>query len=194
MSGRRAFQAGCGLTAAVALAACGGAMAPGVQPAPSADIGGGGGSATTRLLADPADAPGTPKPPSPLSAEPAIPAPHGPAPVTLVVKDLIRGHGDVARPHDDVTVNYVGVLFKDGRRFDSSWQRRKTFSAALSNGSVISGWVKGIAGERVGGRRELIIPPNLAYGASGSPPKIPPDATLVFDVDLLSVSDGGEDG
>ena len=87
-----------------------------------------------------------------------------------------------------VTVNYVGVLCKTGKEFDSSWKRNQPFTTALSAGSVIPGWVQGIPGMKVGGRRELIIPANLAYGAKGSPPTIPPNSPLVFVVDALSVS------
>lgn len=128
------------------------------------------------------------KPPARLAKEPVIRPPAAPAPTKLVVRDLVRGSGDEAKPGDEVTVNYVGALYESGKVFDSSWERHTTFTTQLSNGSVISGWVKGILGERVGGRRELIIPPNLAYGSAGSPPKIPPNATLIFAVDLLSVS------
>jgi peptidylprolyl isomerase len=187
----RARWSGVAVALAVGVAACGGAPTTDVQQAPSA---GASAPATKALVADASGQPRTPKLPSPLAKEPVIAVPRGPVPTRLVVKDLVTGHGDAAQPHDNVTVNYVGVLYRQGRVFDSSWQRRQTFTTALSNGSVISGWVKGIVGERVGGRRELIIPPNLAYGSAGSPPKVPPGATLVFDVDLLSVSDGGDDG
>lgn len=122
------------------------------------------------------------------STAPTIAAPSGPPPTRLVVKDLIVGSGQPAKARDQVTVKYVGALYKNGKVFDSSWQRNRTFTTDLSNGSVMSGWVTGIVGERVGGRRELIVPPNLAYGASGDPPKIPPGATLIFDIDLLAVS------
>jgi peptidylprolyl isomerase len=87
-----------------------------------------------------------------------------------------------------VTVNYVGVLYKNGKEFDSSWKRNQPFTTPLSAGSVISGWVKGIPGMHVGGRRELIIPASLAYGKQGQPPTIPPNSPLVFVVDLISAS------
>jgi peptidylprolyl isomerase len=86
-----------------------------------------------------------------------------------------------------VTVNYVGVLYSTGKEFDASWRRHEPFSFTLGQGQVIPGWDKGVAGMRVGGRRELIIPSNLAYGPSGRPPTIPPNAPLVFVVDLLQV-------
>ena len=106
----------------------------------------------------------------------------------LVIKDLITGTGKTATPGSTVTVNYVGVLYKGGKEFDSSWKRNQPFTTPLSSGSVIEGWVQGIPGMKVGGRRELIIPPRLGYGKTGSPPTIPANATLVFVVDLLSVS------
>jgi peptidylprolyl isomerase len=105
-----------------------------------------------------------------------------------VTKDLVTGTGQAAAAGKTITVNYVGVNYKTGKEFDSSWKHNQPFTTALSPGSVIPGWVQGIAGMKVGGRRELIIPPNLAYGAKGSPPTIPPNSTLVFVVDLLSVA------
>jgi peptidylprolyl isomerase len=88
-----------------------------------------------------------------------------------------------------VTVNYVGVLCKTGKEFDSSWKRNQPFTTQLVTGpsGVIAGWVQGIPGMRVGGRRELIIPPSLAY-RNAAQPGIPPNSTLAFVVDLLSVS------
>jgi peptidylprolyl isomerase len=181
-----------GVTIALIVTGCGNSTAPGVAQAPSGPASATASAAPAAPAAPAADtAPATPKPPSPLSKRPIVSAPNGPPPIRLVVKDLITGKGDDAKPNDTVTVNYVGVLYKSGKVFDSSWQRKQTFSTSLSNGSVISGWVKGIVGERVGGRRELVIPPNLAYGSAGSAPKIPPNATLIFDVDLLAVSAAG---
>ena len=120
--------------------------------------------------------------------KPTVTVPTGPAPTKLVIKDLITGTGQTAKAGDTVTVNYVGVLYKTGKEFDSSWSRNQPFTTALSNGSVIPGWVQGIPGMKVGGRRELIIPASLGYGKQGSPPTIPPNSPLVFVVDLLSVS------
>ena len=164
----------CALALAAVLAACGGSKAPGVVQAPSA------GATSTTVT--------TPKVPSAISKKPVVVVPTGPAPTHLVVKDLIPGTGALAGSGQTVTVNYVGVLYKTGKEFDSSWSRNQPFTTALASGSVISGWVKGIAGMRVGGRRELIIPPSLAYGKRGSPPTIPPNAALVFVVDLISVA------
>ena len=121
----------------------------------------------------------------PLSKEPSVPPPTGPAPQTLQTKEVITGTGAVATAGDRVTVNYVGVLYSDGSKFDASWDRSEPFSFTLGRHEVIPGWDQGVAGMRVGGRRELIIPPALGYGAAGSPPKIPPNETLIFVVDLL---------
>jgi peptidylprolyl isomerase len=100
---------------------------------------------------------------------------------------VIKGTGAVASAGDHVTVNYVGALYSDGSVFDASWHRNEPFSFTLGSHQVIPGWEDGIVGMRVGGRRELIIPPDLGYGASGAPPKIPPNETLIFVVDLLGV-------
>ncbi len=123
----------------------------------------------------------------PLSTEPTVTPPKGAAPTKLVTKDLIVGTGPEAKDGDTVTVNYVGVLYTNGKVFDASWKRNEPFSFALGEGKVIPGWDQGVVGMKVGGRRELIIPAPLAYGAQGSPPTIPPNSALVFVVDLLSV-------
>jgi peptidylprolyl isomerase len=124
----------------------------------------------------------------PLSTEPKITPPSTPAPTKLVSKDLIVGKGAVAKDGETVTVNYVGVLYANGKEFDASWNRKQTFSFTLGAGQVIQGWDQGVAGMKVGGRRELIIPSALGYGANGSPPTIPKNAALIFDVDLLGVA------
>jgi peptidylprolyl isomerase len=122
-----------------------------------------------------------------LASEPKVTPPSGAAPSKLIVKDLIVGTGPEAKAGDSVTVNYVGVLYKGGKEFDASWKRKEPFSFVLGESQVIAGWDKGVAGMKVGGRRELIIPAPLGYGATGSPPAIPPNAALVFVVDLLGV-------
>ena len=123
----------------------------------------------------------------PLSKEPTVTPPSGPAPTKLVTKELIVGTGPEAKAGDSVTVNYVGVLYKGGKVFDASWKRNETFPFVLGKSQVIPGWEQGIVGMKVGGRRELIIPSNLAYGTKGSPPTIPPNSALIFVVDLLAV-------
>jgi peptidylprolyl isomerase len=122
----------------------------------------------------------------PLSKEPTVTPPSGPPPSKLVTKELIVGTGPEAKAGDSVTVNYVGVLYKGGKIFDASWKRNETFPFVLGKSQVIPGWEQGIVGMKVGGRRELIIPAELAYGAKGSPPTIPPNSALIFVVDLLA--------
>jgi peptidylprolyl isomerase len=123
----------------------------------------------------------------PLATQPKVTVPTGPAPTTLVTKEIIKGTGPEAKAGDPVTVNYVGVLYHGGKEFDASWKRNEPFAFALGKGQVIKGWDQGVAGMKVGGRRELIIPAELAYGKTGSPPTIPANAPLVFVVDLLGV-------
>jgi peptidylprolyl isomerase len=120
--------------------------------------------------------------------KPTVPVPKGAPPKKLVVKELEKGSGAEAKAGDEVTVQYVGVDYKNGKEFDSSWSRNEPFSFGLGAGQVIPGWDKGVAGMKVGGRRELIIPPELAYGETGSPPTIGPNETLVFVIDLLEVN------
>jgi peptidylprolyl isomerase len=123
--------------------------------------------------------------------KPKVPKGKGNPPTKLVVQDLIVGKGKRAKNGDVVSVQYVGVLFEDGKQFDASWRAGKpgqTFQFPLGGGQVIPGWDQGVAGMRVGGRRKLIIPPDLAYGAQGFPPDIPPNAALIFDIDLEKVS------
>jgi peptidylprolyl isomerase len=169
-----------------ALAACGSSKAPGIQPAPSG--GATGTTVTATSTTSSASTAATPLPPA-LSKKPVVVVPKGPPPKTLVIKDLIRGTGPVATASSTVTVQYVGVLYKDGKQFDASWNDGSGQPTSFSlSGGVIQGWTQGIPGMRVGGRRELIIPPSLGYGKAGSPPKIPPNSTLVFVVDLHAVA------
>ncbi len=105
----------------------------------------------------------------------------------LKIEDLKQGDGDEAKSGQSVTVHYVGTLASDGSKFDSSRDRGQGFTFRLGAGQVIRGWDQGVAGMKVGGLRRLTIPPDLAYGARGYPPVIPPAATLVFEVELLKV-------
>jgi peptidylprolyl isomerase len=116
---------------------------------------------------------------------PKVEVPKGPAPTKLVEKELIEGSGPEAKSGDEVSVQYAGVLYKNGKEFDASWNRGEPFSFTLGGGEVIPGWDKGVEGMKVGGRRMLVIPPELAYGSQGVGP-IPPESTLVFVIDLLS--------
>jgi len=124
---------------------------------------------------------------TPEARKPEITVPKGKAPEKLVVKDIKAGSGPVAEPGKNVQVQYVGISFKNGRQFDASWDRGEPFSFQLGAGQVIPGWDEGVKGMKVGGRRQLVIPPDLAYGKQGSPPTIGPDETLVFVIDLLGV-------
>jgi peptidylprolyl isomerase len=105
----------------------------------------------------------------------------------LELEDLSVGEGDEAVAGRVVEVHYVGVSWKSGKQFDASWDRGNTFEFKLGKGQVIPGWDQGVAGMRVGGRRRITIPPNLAYGKRGAGGVIGPDETLVFVVDLLGV-------
>jgi peptidylprolyl isomerase len=104
-----------------------------------------------------------------------------------VIKEIIKGTGAEAKTGQPVTVNYVGALFHGGKVFDASWKRNEPFVFTLGQGAVIKGWDQGVAGMKVGGRRELVIPANLAYGSKGAGSSIPPNAPLVFVIDLLAV-------
>jgi peptidylprolyl isomerase len=134
----------------------------------------------------------TPKPtPAPdnkdLSKKPTVATPAGQPPAQLETKDIVKGKGRRAKKGDKVTVKYVGVAFSTGQQFDASWDRHQTFPFTLGQGMVIPGWDQGIPGMRKGGRRMLTIPPDLAYGPSGSPPAIGPNETLIFIVDMVKV-------
>ena len=109
------------------------------------------------------------------------------APTTLGSQDLEVGSGVEAVAGKTVVVNYVGVSWSSGTEFDSSWDRRKTFSFKLGGGQVIKGWDQGVAGMKVGGRRQLTIPPDLAYGSRAVGGVIKANETLVFVVDLVDV-------
>lgn len=109
-------------------------------------------------------------------------------PPGLIKEDLLVGRGAVAGSGDDIVVHYVGWLAAGGKQFDSSRARRDPLDFALGAGDVIKGWDQGIEGMKVGGRRRLTIPAELAYGEQGCGGVIPPGATLVFEVELLEIS------
>jgi len=119
--------------------------------------------------------------------KPEVTVPSGAPPKKLEIEEIEKGTGATAKAGDEVTVQYVGVGYDSEEEFDSSWSRSEPFAFGLGAGQVIPGWDQGIEGMKVGGRRELIIPPNLAYGPAGSPPAIGPNETLIFVVDLLAV-------
>jgi FKBP-type peptidyl-prolyl cis-trans isomerase len=103
-----------------------------------------------------------------------------------VTQDLVAGDGEIAERGRTALVHYTGWLI-DGTRFDSSLDRGQPLPVRLGGGQVIKGWEEGLQGMRVGGKRKLTIPPDLAYGPAGRPPVIPPSATLVFDVELVGL-------
>ena len=104
---------------------------------------------------------------------------------TLVIDDLVIGTGATAAVGDTVSVNYVGT-FTNGTKFDSSYDRGQPYPFRIGAGQVIAGWDQGVPGMKVGGKRRLTIPPSLAYGSQGNGP-IPPNATLIFEIELLSI-------
>ena len=158
--------AGC---VALAIAGCGG----GGDSSSSGESGAGG--VPTRSATEAASA-----------TKPKVEVPKGPAPKKLVEKELIEGEGEEAKSGDTVTVQYVGVLYDNGKEFDASWNRGEPFTFHLGASEVIAGWDQGVEGMKVGGRRELIIPPELGYGSTAAGP-IPANSTLVFVIDLLKV-------
>ena len=105
----------------------------------------------------------------------------------LQIEDLVVGTGEEAKAGQKVTVHYRGTL-TDGRQFDASYDRGQPFTFDLGGGQVIKGWDQGVAGMKIGGKRKLTIPPDLGYGARGAGGVIPPNATLVFEVELLKVN------
>lgn len=121
-------------------------------------------------------------------SKPAVTVPQGAAPTDLVIDDLVVGDGDEAAVGQRVNVHYVGIAWSDGKQFDASWDRNEPFSFRLGAGEVISGWDRGVAGMKVGGRRQLTIPPDLGYGRQGAGGVIKGGETLIFVVDLLGVS------
>ena len=104
----------------------------------------------------------------------------------LKIEDLRAGDGAEARPGQQVSVHYVGTLV-DGKKFDSSRDRGQPFTFKLGAGQVIQGWDQGVAGMKIGGLRKLTIPPELGYGPDGYPGAIPPNATLLFEDELIAV-------
>jgi peptidylprolyl isomerase len=118
---------------------------------------------------------------------PEIDFPGGEPPTELQITDIWEGDGKVASPGDSVKVHYVGVAYSTGEEFDASWNRGDPLEFQLGIGQVIAGWDQGVQGMKVGGRRQLIIPPELAYGDRGAGNSIAPGETLIFVCDLVSV-------
>lgn len=119
--------------------------------------------------------------------KPEVDFPGGEPPAKLEITDLWEGDGAAAAAGDKVKVHYVGVAFSTGEEFDASWNRGAPLEFRLGAGQVIAGWDQGLLGMRVGGRRQLVIPPGLAYGDRGASGAITPGETLIFVCDLVSV-------
>jgi peptidylprolyl isomerase len=185
------------LALAAAVAGCGSSSsssaAPGVQLAPSdgataATSTAASSSATTSASASATSTTTSSTPlPAALKTKPKVSIPSGPPPKKLVVKDLVKGTGAAATPSSTVNVQYVGELYKGGKQFDASWNDGSGQPVSLPLSGVIKGWQQGIPGMKIGGRRELIIPPSLGYGATAQS-KIPANSTLVFVIDLHGLS------
>jgi peptidylprolyl isomerase len=183
---------------ALALAGCGSSSSSGIQAAPSAGLTQAPASTTPTTTTPTTATTATPTPTVPLPAafktKPKVTVPTGPPPKKLVIKDLIKGKGPVVKSGATVVVQYVGVLYKNGKQFDASWNDGSGQPVTEPLADVIPGWQVGIPGMREGGRRELIIPASLAYGKVSRPASgngdvgIPPNSALVFVIDLHAVS------
>jgi peptidylprolyl isomerase len=121
------------------------------------------------------------------SAKPEFPGPSGDPPEELVIRDIVKGKGPKAKAGDNLTMQYVGTAWSTGQQFDASWDAGQPFPFELGAGMVIQGWDQGMVGMQKGGRRLLIIPPDLGYGAQGAGGAIGPNETLLFVVDLVEI-------
>jgi peptidylprolyl isomerase len=122
-----------------------------------------------------------------VTKKPKVTVPDELPPDELQSEDIVKGKGAAAKKGDKVTVQYVGLTWSTSVEFDASWDRGEPFTFKLGEGKVIAGWDKGIPGMRKGGRRQLTIPAEMAYGAQGSPPKIGPNECLRFIVDMVKI-------
>ena len=125
-----------------------------------------------------------------VTKKPKVTVPDELPPDQLQIEDIVKGNGAAAKKGDKVTVQYVGLTWSTSVEFDASWDRGEPYSLTLGEGGVIKGWDEGIPGMRKGGRRELTIPAELAYGAQGSPPNIGANECLRFIVDLVKLKQG----
>jgi peptidylprolyl isomerase len=164
----------------VSVAGCGGSSDSSTGSTESSSSSEAGGSSEESEGSSETDASGE-------KTKPTVTVPTEVSPKNFAIKELEEGSGAEAKKGDEVTVQYVGVGYDSEKEFDSSWSRNEPFTFTLGAGEVIKGWDQGVEGMKVGGRRELLIPGELAYGPEGSPPKIGPNETLVFVIDLLSV-------
>jgi peptidylprolyl isomerase len=125
----------------------------------------------------------------PMSEKPHVYVPAGEAPpAEMVIEDVEVGEGEEAKAGHNVEVHYAGNAWSTRQQFDASWDRGETFSFRLGAGQVIGGWDQGVVGMKIGGRRRLVIPPELGYGSRGAGGVIKPNETLVFVVDLIGLS------
>lgn len=124
-------------------------------------------------------------PPSAAPAKPGSPLSHTETDSGLIIEDLVLGTGREAGKFDTVKVNYIGTL-ADGKEFDNTYTRKEPLVANLAT-QVIKGWQEGITGMKIGGKRRLIVPPELGYGHRGFPPSIPPDSMLIFEIELVDI-------
>jgi peptidylprolyl isomerase len=181
--------------ACVGLAACGSTKTADI-PSGSGDTGTSTTTTTTETTAKPptfakptaevtkiADAVGTT-----TKKKPKVPKPSGKPPAKLTVVDIVKGSGAAATDGDTLTVDYAGFSWSTGKEFDGSWNSGQPFPVTLGQGQVIQGWEQGLQGMKQGGRRLLVIPPDLGYGSTGSGDKIKPNETLLFVVDLRKKS------
>ena len=122
-----------------------------------------------------------------ITKKPKVTVPDELPPDELQIEDIVEGKGPAAKKGDKLTMQYVGLAWSTSFEFDSSWEGGKPFELTLGKGGVIPGWEQGIPGMRQGGRRQLTIPAELAYGAQGSPPKIGPNECLRFIIDLVKI-------
>jgi peptidylprolyl isomerase len=166
------------LVCCVALAACGERPAEEQAAAPEPTAASEAAGATSGVGEISAD----------LSTKPTIPKPTGEPPTELQTKDIVVGTGPAAKAGDTVQMEYVGTSWSTGQQFDASWDSGRPFTFQLGSGNVITGWDQGIVGMKQGGRRLLVIPPDLGYGAEGAGGgAIAPNETLVFVVDLKRI-------
>jgi peptidylprolyl isomerase len=156
------------LVVVLALAGCGGG-----------DDGDSAATATPKATATPDN--------SDVTKPPKVTVPDELPPDTLQIKDIVKGKGPAAKNGDKVSMQYTGLTWSTSVEFDTSWDDGKPYTLTLGKGDVIKGWDEGIVGMRKGGRRELTIPAELAYGAQGSPPKIGPNECLRFIIDLVKL-------
>jgi peptidylprolyl isomerase len=125
-----------------------------------------------------------------VTKKPKVTVPDELPPDELQIEDIVKGKGRAAKSGDKVSMQYVGLAWSTSVEFDSSWEGGKPFDLTLGKGDVIKGWDEGIPGMREGGRRQLTIPAELAYGAQGSPPSIGPNECLRFIIDLVKLEKG----